>query len=140
MTSLRISTDRSELDVDMIHHFLSKESYWARGIAHARVERAIAHSLCFGGFIGRQQVAFARVVTDTATLAYLKDVFVLAPFRGRGYGIALVQAVLAHPDLQDVSMSLATDDAHGLYARFGFVTSESPPGRLMVRPLQARHG
>ncbi len=68
-------------------------------------------------------------------MAYLKDVFVLEAFRGRGYGIALVQAIVAHPDLQDVPMILATADAHGLYRRFGFVVSDRPPGQRMKREL-----
>jgi GNAT superfamily N-acetyltransferase len=134
--TLRISTDLAELNVDMIHRFLSEQSYWARGISRARVERALARSLCFGGFTEEQQVAFGRVVTDRATMAHLKDVFVLPAYRGRGYGIAIVQAIVSHPDLQDVPMSLATDDAHALYTRFGFVVDDRPSGRQMLRALQ----
>ena len=131
--NLRISTDPAEFDIGMIHRFLAEESYWARGIDRSVLERALAHSLCFGGFIAGVQVAFARVVTDRATFAHLKDVFVLGPHRGRGCGVALMQAVLAHPDLQTVAMTLSTDDAHTLYSRFGFVPYDHPE-RGMVRP------
>src|SRR5262245_32870393 len=97
---LRISTDSRELDLALIHRFLSQESYWARGIPLAVVERSIRHSLCFGGFVGEAQVAFARVVSDYATFANLVDVFVLPAHRGRGYVTELMQAVMAHPQLQ----------------------------------------
>jgi GNAT superfamily N-acetyltransferase len=129
---LEISTDRDRLDVDAIHRFLSEESYWARGRSREVVERTIAHSLCFGAYLGEQLVGYARVVTDYATFAWLADVFILDEFRGRGYGKALVQAVIAHPDLQGLRrMLLATKDAHTLYAQYGF--TPVPPDRFMER-------
>jgi ribosomal protein S18 acetylase RimI-like enzyme len=131
MTSLRISTDPAEFDIAMIHRFLAEESYWAKGLPRALLERAIANSLCFGGFVGDAQVAFARVVTDRATFAHLKDVFVLQPFRGRGFGKALVEAVMSHPDLQIASMTLATTDAHELYRRFGFGPHPHPERQML---------
>lgn len=97
----------------------------------ATLLRAINHSLCFGGYLGGQQVAFARVITDRATFGYLADVFVLPEYRGRGYSKALVAAILDHPELQGLRrLSLATSDAHGLYAGFGFAPPASP-GSLM---------
>jgi GNAT superfamily N-acetyltransferase len=133
VSAFRVSTDPAELDVSMIHRFLSTESYWAPGISRFVLERALAHSLCFGGYLDRTQVAFARVVTDCATYAHLKDVFVLSAFRGGGFGTALMQAVMAHSDLLAVSFTLATDDAHALYDKFGFVRPTRPE-RSMVRP------
>ena len=130
--ALRISTERDELDVDLIHASLS-ETYWARGIPREVVERAIAGSLCFGGYLGDRQVAFARVITDGATFGYLSDVFVLPERRGCGYARALVAAVLAHPDLQGLRrLMLATRDAHALYAGFGFA-APAKPEMLMER-------
>lgn len=121
MTGLRITTDPAELDVDVIHRFLSEQSYWARGIPRAVVEKSLEHSLCFGGFLDGEQVAFARVISDYATFANLVDVFVLPEHRGKGYSKALMQAVLAHPDLQGLRrFTLATSDAHALYTQFGF--------------------
>jgi GNAT superfamily N-acetyltransferase len=132
--TLRISTDPRELDVDLVHRFLSEQSYWARGIDRARVQCSIKHSLCFGGYLyNGTQIAFARVMTDRATFAYLADVFVLPLHRGRGHGRALVAAVLAHPDLQGLRrFLLATSDAHGLYAEFGF-TALTRPHTMMER-------
>jgi GNAT superfamily N-acetyltransferase len=133
MHPLRITTDPRELDLDVIHRFLSQHSGWARGIPREVVERSIARSLCFAGFIGADQIAFARVVTDGATFANLVDVFVLPEHRGRGYSKQLMEAVLAHPDLQGLRrFTLATSNAHGLYAQFGF-TAPLRPQTLMER-------
>jgi len=129
---MRISMDLAEFDISMIHRYLAGESYWAKGMSRSLLERAMANSLCFGGFVADTQVAFGRAVTDRATFAHLKDVFVLPAFRGKGYGVALVNAIVSHPDLQAVSMTLATADAHGLYSRFGFGT-HSRPERQMIR-------
>ncbi|MFC0682962.1 GNAT family N-acetyltransferase [Lysobacter korlensis] len=127
MEELRVSTDKRELDVDLIHRFLAEESTWAAGIPRELVERSIQHSLCFGGYYGATQVAFARVVSDYATFANLVDVFVLPTYRGRGYSKALVAAVLAHPRLQGLRrFTLATWDAHGLYSQFGFAPLRQP--------------
>jgi GNAT superfamily N-acetyltransferase len=133
MQELRISTDPAELDIDLIHRYLSGESYWARGIPRDIVERSLTHSLCFGGYISDRQVAFARVVSDYATFANLLDVFVLTQHRGKGYSKLLMQAVFAHPQLQNLRrFTLATRDAHGLYAQFGFA-APSKPQTLMER-------
>ena len=131
MDALRISTDRDELDVGMVHRFLAEDAYWSRGIPRDVVERAIAGSLCFGGYLeGAGQVAFGRIVTDSATFGYLADVFVLPAHRGHGHGRTLVAAMLAHPQLRGLRrLMLATSDAHGLYAGFGFEAAR--PGKLM---------
>ena len=130
---MRISTDRGELDVVMIHRYLSEQAYWKRGVALETVRKGIENSLCFGGYVDGQQVAFARVVTDYTDFAYLRDVFVLPQCQGRGYGRQLVAAVLDDARLREVGWMLATDDAHGLYAAFGFESLLSPE-KYMRRP------
>ncbi|KLD71990.1 GNAT family N-acetyltransferase [Xanthomonas pisi] len=133
MSPLRVSTDQSELDVALIHRYLAQHSDWARDIPLALVQRSLANSLCFGGFLEGEQVAFARVVSDYATFAYLGDVFVLPEHQGKGYSKMVMDAVMAHPDLQGLRrFSLATSDAHGLYARYGFTPPLSPQS-LMER-------
>ena len=120
MASYEITCDPTRLDIGAIHAFLS-QSYWSAGIPRAVVERAIANSLCFGVFLGNQQVGFARVVTDRATFAYLADVYILPEHRGKGLSRRLMEQVTKHPDLQGLRrMLLATRDAHALYAKFGF--------------------
>ncbi|WP_307154351.1 GNAT family N-acetyltransferase [Duganella sp. CF458] len=133
MDGFRVTTQVNELDIELVHRFLSSQSSWAKGISRDLVDRSIANSLCFGGFLGKEQVAFARVISDYATFANLVDVFVLPECRGQGLGKALMTAVFAHPDLQGLRrFTLATGDAHGLYAQFGF-TAPLYPQSLMER-------
>ena len=129
--SSHICTDRTRLDRDLIHDFLSRQAYWCRGIPRATVERAIEGSLCFGAYASAAadapQVGFARVVSDRATFAYLCDVFVVTEYRGRGVGKALLAAIDAHADLQGLRRFLLfTADAYGLYQRFGFTPLQHP--------------
>jgi len=127
---LVVSTDPGRLDLDAIHAFLARRSYWAEGIPVDTMRRSIAHSLPFGVYDGARMIAFARVVTDYAVVAYIADVFVLEEHRGRGIGRWLVEVVMQHPDLQGLRRwTLATKDAHELYRRFGFTEADST--RLM---------
>jgi GNAT superfamily N-acetyltransferase len=127
-----ISTDASRLQLEVIAGFLSG-AYWSSNRPRALIERSVEHSLNFGMYEGDQQIGFARVVTDRATFAYLCDVFVLESHQGRGLGKWLMSVVTAHPDLAHLRrFMLATRDAHGLYAQFGF-TELSAPQRWMER-------
>ena len=121
-------------DVDKAYRWISTESYWAHGLPRDVFDRSVANSLCFALHDGAGDLrGFARVVTDKATFAYLCDVFVCATVRGRGAGKALVSAVVEHPELQNLRRwMLATRDAHGLYAQYGFTPLENPD-RLMSR-------
>lgn len=122
-----VSTDRSLLDLDAVHAFLSQRSYWAAGISRVRLETAIANSLPFGVYRDARQVAFARAISDHATFAYLADVYVDEAHRGRGVSKLLMEAVLAHPQLRPLRRwMLGTRDAHGLYAQFGFIPLAEP--------------
>lgn len=122
-----ISTDKGLLDIDVIHKFLSEESYWANRRTREQTERAIENSICFGLYDGKKQIGFARVVTDCATFAYLGDVFVLNEYRGKGLSKKLMEAVVSHPDLQGLRRwLLATKDAHGLYEQFDFALLRLP--------------
>jgi GNAT superfamily N-acetyltransferase len=116
-----ISTDKSLLDVAFIHDFLSTQSYWAQQIPLELVQTSIEHSICFGVFHAGQQVGFARIISDCATVAYLADVFISEPFRGKGLSKWLLEIILGHPQLQGLRRwLLATADAHSLYQQFGF--------------------
>jgi GNAT superfamily N-acetyltransferase len=131
--TLRIAFDTAELDVARIHKYLSEETYWARGLSRAVLDKALEHSMCFAGYLEGVQVSFARVITDRATFANLRDVFVFPAYRGRGYGVATVQAVMTHPELLHVLFTLGTNDAHGLYERFGFIRQNGSE-TAMYRP------
>jgi GNAT superfamily N-acetyltransferase len=128
-----ISTDRSRLDLDLIHRFLSTEAYWSPGVAREVVERSIEGSMPFGIYRGGEQVGFARVVTDKATFAWLADVFVVSEHRGRGLSKLLVGTILEHPELRGLRRwMLGTADAHELYRRFGFSEVDNSSGRFMA--------
>jgi GNAT superfamily N-acetyltransferase len=122
-----ISTDRERLSLDVVHGFLTN-CYWAKGIPREVVARSIEPALCFGIYDGDgAQVGFARVISDFATIAYIGDVFVLEPQRGRGLGKWLMECIVQHPALQNLRRwILTTRDAHGLYSQFGFTPVKAP--------------
>lgn len=127
-----ISTDPQRLDITLIHNFL-RNSYWAQDIPREIVERSIRHSLCFGVFHSGHQVAFARVISDFATFAYVGDVFVVPEYRGRGISKLLMNAIVSHPELQGLRrILLATRDAHGLYSQFGFQPLAQPENYMTI--------
>jgi GNAT superfamily N-acetyltransferase len=110
----------------MIYDFLS-QSYWAAGRPFTIVKKAIENSLCFGIYCNKKQIGFARVVTDYSTFAYLADVFILEEYRGKGYSKKLLKTIVEYPELQSIKRwILATNDAHNLYAKFGFKSLKNP--------------
>jgi GNAT superfamily N-acetyltransferase len=120
---------------ERIQAYLAR-SYWAAGIPLDLVKRSIAASMCFGVFHRGDQVAFARVISDRATFAYLCDVYVLEEHRGQGLADWLMQTIVAHPELQSLRrFMLATRDAHRLYAKYGFVQTANPQALMeIVKP------
>ncbi|MCK9686321.1 GNAT family N-acetyltransferase [Scleromatobacter humisilvae] len=133
MNTYDISTDPSRLQLEAIHATLTR-SYWSPGVPMEVVARAIANSMCFGLYLGDAQVGFARVVTDKASFAYLADVYVLEAHRGQGLSKRLVETILAHPELQGLRrFLLATKDAHGLYAQYGFKPLAAPDRMMEIR-------
>jgi len=127
VSGYKVSSNIKDMNLTAIHSYISG-SYWAKGIPITTMEKAINNSLCFGVFTeSGQQVAFARMVTDCATFAYLADVFVLNEHRGKGISKWLMKFILNDPNLQGIRrMTLATSDAHGLYEQFGFKSLSSP--------------
>lgn len=129
-----IDTDKELLDLDAIQKFLVEDSYWARERTLEQTRTAIENSICFGVYHNGRQIGFARVVSDLATFAYVGDVYVIEEFRGRGISKRLMEAVIAHPDLQGLRRwVLATRDAHSLYEKYGFHELTFPE-RWMERP------
>lgn len=136
-----LSTDTTRLDLAAMHAFLST-TYWSPGLPLAVLQRAVAGSQCIGLYHGADQVGFARVITDRATFAYLADVYVLPAHRGQGLSKWMVGALLTLPDLQGLRRCmLATRDAHGLYAQFGFKPLAAPDRFMEVhRPDAYQQG
>lgn len=128
----RLVSGPAEIDVAATHAYLTR-SYWSEGIPFETVERALAHSFCVAVLHGGAQVAFARLVSDRATFAYLADVYVLEEHRGRGLSHAMLDFLHGHADFQGLRRwALFTRDAQGLYAAHGW--KEYPhPDRMMTR-------
>lgn len=137
-----VSTDPARVDRGLVHRFLSEESAWARGIPREVVDRAIDNSLCFGVYWDAKQVAFARVVTDYATFAYLDDVFVVEDHRRKGLAPQLIETVLGHPALEGIKswwLLAGSEGARKLFERAGFSTPEPERlGRWMTLPGNSR--
>lgn len=133
--SYEIKTGFEHMNLPAIHHFLSKESYWAGNISFETVEQSLKHSFCIGIFIHNEQIGFARLITDYTSFAYLADVYILSAHRRKGLSKILIQHIL---DLQWVKklkrILLSTIGAHTLYSQFGFTASEHPE-RLMEKRL-----
>jgi GNAT superfamily N-acetyltransferase len=122
-----ISTDAARLDLGLTHKFLTGDAYWSEGVPREIVERAVGNSINFGLYKGAAQAGLVRVVSDKATFAWVCDVFVLPEHRGLGLGKWMMECVIAHPDLQGLRRwLLATNDAHGLYAQYGFTPLHDP--------------
>ena len=129
-----ISTDPARLDAGFIHDYLAHVSYWAQGRPLEVVQKSLDNSLCFGVYLGAEQVGLARVVTDYATFAWVCDVFIAEAHRGRKLGKRLIECVVAHPNLQGLKqILLATRDAHELYRRYGGFESLHAPEKWMIR-------
>ncbi len=123
---VEITTDPSRVDLDILDNWLNK-TYWAEGRPREVIERSVQNSLNFSAFLGGEFIGFARVVTDRATFGWVCDVVVEDKARGQGVGKALMQAIVEHPDLKGIKrLLLATLDAHGLYAQYGFIALPNP--------------
>ncbi len=132
---IEISTDKSKLNINMIHTFLT-HSYWGKGRTIDQVQKSIENSLCFGMYLDNNQIGFARAVTDFTIYVYLMDVFILPETRGKGYSKQLMNAIIVEPSLKDCrDWTLKTKDAHGLYEQFGFIRAQHPE-KIMERILK----
>lgn len=122
-----LSTNPNKLDVDAIHHFLATKAYWCLNIPKETVQKSIENALCFGIYDGNQQIGFARVISDFATIGYLGDVYILEDYRGKGLSKWLMETIMSHPELQGLRRwILLTGDAHGLYEQFGWHAIADP--------------
>ena len=134
------SDQKEFLQIDAIHSYLSKESYWAKNIPLDIVKRSIDNSLCFGIYKKGEQIGFARWVTDKATFGWLCDVYISTAYRGLGLSKKLMAFMIFHPDLQGLRRyQLATLDAHRLYEQYGFKALENPNrqmGIVLPNPYQ----
>jgi N-acetylglutamate synthase-like GNAT family acetyltransferase len=137
MDDLIISDDKTKLDVELIHKFLTT-SYWAEGRTIEEVKNSIEHSLCFGVYKNDRQIGFARIISDLTIIAYLMDVFILEEYRGKGYSKLLLKRIFDDVRFKGIKKwILATKDAHSLYAGFGFEKLKNPD-RLMEKVVSRK--
>ncbi|SDD55659.1 GNAT family N-acetyltransferase [Niabella drilacis] len=141
MNAFVIRTGSLQMDIPVIHHFLSNASYWARGISFELVENSVKHSFCIGAFIDDEQVAFGRVITDYTTFGWLADFFVLPPYRGKGISKAMLSVLMEQPWARRLRrLMLNTLDAHGLYRQYGFEQPANTATLMEVYRPQAHLG
>ena len=132
------SDDKSKLQLNVIHDFLSKESYWAKNIPLKLVEQTISGSVCFGIYHNSNQVGFARVITDHASFGYLADVFVLKEHRSKGLSKQLMDFILGYENFKNFRrFMLATRDAQALYAQCGFKALADPSRIMEIKPFES---
>lgn len=122
LNEYRISEDRASVQIEEVAALL-KSSYWAYDRSKEAIEISIKNSVCFSMFHGKSQIGFARVVTDYASVAYIADLIIREDHRGKGLGKLLTKTIVSDPRWENIFKFLATDDAHGLYEKFGFLTS-----------------
>ncbi|MGN7311697.1 GNAT family N-acetyltransferase [Alkalicoccobacillus gibsonii] len=133
-----ITTDKSQLDTEVIHTFLTTDSYWwPNDTPKKLIIEAIQNSiLCYGVYVNDENVGdhkligFARVISDLVRFSWLCDVFILPEFRGKGLSKWLVSVIVEHPKLSGTRFNLGTNDAHGLYEQFGFTPLQEPEKRM----------
>ena len=127
MLEVVIKTGKENMDLQMVHHFLSQESYWAKGISYEMVDNSLSHSYCTGAFLEGKQIGFGRLITDYTTFAWFADFCVLPEFHGKGVAKQMLSHILGQPWAKGLRRKmLATKDAHTLYQQFGFKELASP--------------
>ena len=135
-----ISTDKTKLDVDSIHEFLSTRAYWCLNIPKDKVQVAIENSLCFGVYKDEKQIGLARVISDFSTIAYLGDVYIIDGYRGHGLSKWLMETIMCYPELQGLRRwILLTGDAHGLYRQFGWTDIADPSNWMEIHNKNVYH-
>ena len=130
---IRVSSDKTVIDVDAVVSFLQNESYWAGHRTRQQIEESIEHSLCFSVFSDDRFVGFARLVTDQVTVTYLCDFFVLREHQRQGIGSEALRLVMNDERVAGTLWMLFTQTAHKLYSRFGFVQDPGMIERVMFR-------
>lgn len=136
--SVYVTADKTKIDLEFVHSYLCKESYWAKGRSMELVRLSIENSLCFSMFEKHtsKQIGFSRIATDYVVFAWIMDVFIDKKFRNKGYSKLLINHILGYPALKNVNgFGLRTEDAHGLYRKFGFSEIPNPSSWMFKRNM-----
>jgi GNAT superfamily N-acetyltransferase len=128
-----LSTDRRKLNYAFISSELQK-LYWAQDLTTLEITKSIRNSRAYGLYYNNTPIGFAKVLTDYSRFAYLSDVFIIEPYRGKGLGVFLLKGILEDPKLKGIKRwMLATRDAHGLYKKFGFTELQNPKAFMQLK-------
>ena len=129
-----LSSDPEKLDLNKVHVYLSKHSYWAQNIPLTFVKRSINNSLCFGLYHGKEQIGLTRVITDKVTFAYLADIYVLDEYQGKGLGTWMIKTIMKSSELLGIRRwQLITRNAQKFYQKFGFKQIEEPDRHMTIK-------
>jgi len=129
-----ITTDKSIMQLSEIHQWLSTEAYWSKGVPYAIVAQAFHHSFCIGVICEGHQVGYARLTTDYAVFGYLADVYIHQAHRGQGLSKLMMKTLMELDWVKGLRViMLATQDAQGLYSKFGFSAPEHPERIMQIR-------
>jgi GNAT superfamily N-acetyltransferase len=129
---LELDDAKDRIDLDEIHRFLSKVSYWAKGRPREVQKRLVRDAVrVVGLYDGERQIGFCRAATDGVSFVYLADVYVLPEYRGRGLGEELVREMVDCGPLAGMRWLLHTTNMHALYRKLGF---DVPDFKVMERP------
>ena len=133
-----LDDDPLRVDREVLTEFLTTEAYWGRWRTRTDIDQQLETAWRVIGVYQRStgaMIGFARAVSDGVSMAYLADVFVLHPHRGRGLGTSVVRAMIDDGPGATMRWMLHTADAHDLYARFGF---GQPDQTYLERPASHR--
>ena len=120
------SSNKNDMDMELIYNFIHN-SYWGKSRTFEEQKKAVENTLNFGLFHNDKQIAFTRVMTDFVFFGYILDVFIIDEYQGKGLSKLLMHNILNHEPIKNVDKwILATRDAHGLYAKFGFESLKNP--------------
>ncbi|MEP3209886.1 MAG: GNAT family N-acetyltransferase [Maribacter sp.] len=117
-----ISTQKNLLNIDFIHDYMTEKSYWAKERTIQQTKKTVENSFCFGMYTdAKQQIGFARIVTDFVFFGNIMDVIIDPEYQGKGLGKKLVEFMLQHDAIKSLqTITLKTKDAHSFYEKYGF--------------------
>ncbi len=122
--ALEINTDPALLDHRLIFQWLAAKSPDARHLA-----LALSSSLCFGLYRNERQIGFARIVTDMAETAVIRDLYITPEYRFIGLGSWMLSCCVSHPAARGCRTVIClSETAPEFLEKCGFRSTPAFPG------------